>query len=409
MKLGTLKELKHSRVFFDKQPPRFTTYFTWFVIALLVGSLYITSITTKNYIVKGMGSIVSSDKVTFTSKVAGVIGEQHKKEGESVKKGDLLLTLSSGNEGIQSAEYSKQIDLLKEQMNAQDMYERSLNEKKNYLQNTGIQQAYFGKVEYYLSQVQAGNENVKVQQDKIATKRKDRQTLVNKINALNQEKQASMTEIETKQQELKTLDEEIQTLIRDVANGDEGAQSTYNQLISELGAERVQVNAKKQELELQYNIQITGDEQLKIYASSDGYVHYSSPISVGSAVQQGVQLGTIFGGDGSTLQVETYIQAIERTKVQEGNEVRIAIAGLSQTKYGMLSGKVVLIGLAPLIQETKEGQIQVYQVIVELDTTTLKQNKEEYHVYAGLQVESQIVYNKETYLDWILEQLNLKE
>lgn len=409
MKLGTLKELKHSRVFFDKQPPRFTTYFTWFVILLLVGSLYITSITTKNYIVKGTGSIVSSDKVTFSSKVAGVIGEQHKKEGESVKKGDLLLTLSTGVEGIQSAEYSKQIDLLKAQLNAQDTYERSLNEKKNYLQNTGIQQAYFGKVEYYLAQIQAGNESLKAQQDKIATKRKDRQALLNKINVLNQNKQTNETELEAKQQELKTLDEEIKTLARDILNAGEAEVSVYNQLISELGTERVQLNAKKQELELQYNVQITGDEQLKIYAVSDGYVHYSLPISVGSAVQQGAQLGMIFGGDGSTLQVETYIQAIERTKIQENNEVKLAIAGLSQTKYGMLSGKIVSIGVAPLIQETREGQVQVYQVIIELDTTTLKQNKEEYSVYAGLQVESQIVYEKETYLDWILEQLNLKE
>ncbi|MGL4663234.1 MAG: HlyD family secretion protein [Culicoidibacterales bacterium] len=409
MKLGTLKELKHSRVFFDKQPPRFMTYFTWFVVGLLASSLYVTSITTKNYVVKGVGSVVSSDKVTFTSKVAGVIVAQHKKEGESVKKGDLLLTLSSGNEGIQSTEYSKQIELLKSQMNAQDIYERSLNEKKNYLQNMGGQQAYFGKVEYYLSQIQTGNENAKTQQEKIATKRKDRQVLVNKINTLSKDKQVNAVEIETKYQEIKTLDEEIKSLTSEVANAGNSAQSTYNQLVSELGTERLQVNAKKQELESQYQVQITSDEQLKIYASQNGVIHYNTPISVGSAVQQGAQIGMIFGGEEGKLQVETYIQAIERTKIQEGNDVKLAIAGLSQTKYGMLNGKVVSIGIAPLIQETKEGQMQVYQVIVELDTSILKQNKEEYQVYSGLQVESQIVYDKETYLDWILEQLNLKE
>lgn len=409
MKLGTLKELKHSRIFFDKQPPRFTTYFTWFVIGLLASSLYVTSTTTKNYIVKGVGSVVSSDKVTFSSKVAGVIGAQHKKEGERVTKGELLLTLSSGSEGAQSTEYGKQIELLKAQINAQDIYERSLNEKQNYLQNTGVQQAYFGKVEYYLSQIQTGNKNAKLQQDKIATKRTDRQTLVNKISALSKDKQANAAEIEAKVQEIKTIDEEIKSLISEVSSAGDGAQSTYNQLISELGTERLQVNAKKQELESQYSVQIIGDEQLKVHASSDGYVHYSTPISVGSAVQQGVQLGMIFGGDGSKLQVETYIQAIERTKIQEGNDVKLAVAGLSQTKYGMLTGKIVSIGIAPLMQETKEGQIQMYQVNIELDTTTLKQNKEEYNVYSGLQVETQIVYDKETYLDWILEQLNLKE
>lgn len=409
MKLGTLKELKHSRVFFDKQPPRFTTYFTWFVVGLLASSLYVTSITTKNYVVKGVGSVVSSDKVTFSSKVAGVIGEQHKKEGERVTKGELLLTLSSGSEGAQSTEYGKQIELLKAQINAQDIYERSLNEKQNYLQNTGMQQAYFGKVEYYFAQIQTGNENAKSQQDKIATKRKDRQTLVNKISALSKDKQANAAEIEAKVQEIKTTDEEIKSLISDLSNAGDSAQSTYNQLISELGTERVQVNAKKQELESQYNIQIIGDEQLKVHASSDGYVHYNTPISVGSAVQQGAQLGMVFGGEGSKLQVETYIQAIERTKIQEGNDVKLAVAGLSQTKYGMLNGKVVSIGIAPLVQETKEGQIQMYQVNIELDTATLKQNKEEYHIYSGLQVETQIVYDKETYLDWILEQLNLKE
>lgn len=408
VKFNTLSEMKYSRIFFDKQPPQFMSYFTWCIVLILISSFYMTSIIQKNYIVKGVGNIVSSDKVAFSSKVAGVVSIIHKQEGESVKKGELLLTFTVGSEKVQSVGYAKQIEVLKEQMNAQDIYERSLSDKKNYLQNTGVQQAYFGKIEYYLAQVKSDSENTRLQQEKIVSKKKEKQDIIDKINELNKNQQVHVAEIEVKKQELKTVDEEIKKLTTENSSADKNSQTIYNQLISELGAERIQVNLKKQELESQYNIQIVGDEQLKIYASIDGYVHYNKPASVGSAVQLGEQLGTISGGAGSKLRVEAYIQAVERAKIQENSDVKLAIVGLNQAKYGMLKGKVLSIGLSPLVQETEKGQVQVFQVVIELDDQVLRQNQQEYHVYSGLSVESQVVYDKETYLDWILEQLNLK-
>ncbi|HGQ8545787.1 TPA: lyase family protein [Streptococcus pneumoniae] len=60
-------------------------------------------------------------------------------------------------------------------------------------------------------------------------------------------------------------------------------------------------------------------------------------------------------------------------------------------------------------QETKEGNISLYKVMIELETLTLKHGSETVVLQKDMPVEVRIVYDKETYLDWILEMLSFKQ
>ncbi|WP_227985771.1 hypothetical protein [Streptococcus ruminantium] len=59
-------------------------------------------------------------------------------------------------------------------------------------------------------------------------------------------------------------------------------------------------------------------------------------------------------------------------------------------------------------RETKNGNISLYKVVIELESLTLKKGKEVIVLQKDMPVEARIVYNQETYLDWILELLSFK-
>ena len=112
MKLYSRDELKDSRIFFDKEPPKFGTYFVIFVGLLIVGALLASTIINKTYIVKAQGTVVDANAQYVSSNVNGMIVEVNKEEGEFVNEGDILLVVSNGTETLQGKSYRKIILLI---------------------------------------------------------------------------------------------------------------------------------------------------------------------------------------------------------------------------------------------------------------------------------------------------------
>ncbi|MFZ1605623.1 MAG: secretion protein HlyD, partial [Enterococcus aquimarinus] len=93
-----------------------------------------------------------------------------------------------------------------------------------------------------------------------------------------------------------------------------------------------------------------------------------------------------------------------------GNSVKVSVTGVNQTKYGMLQGKINEISAGTVFQNGSEENSQLlYQIIIELNNTNLKSNKDTIKVEASMPVVANIIYDKETYLEWILNELNLKK
>lgn len=96
MKLYHPSELKYSRIFFDKQPPRFLIGFIGFIAILVIGLFVFANYAHKNYIVKGYGSVSDSNIHYIATKSSGIIYQLHKQESEHVNVGDALFSISSG-------------------------------------------------------------------------------------------------------------------------------------------------------------------------------------------------------------------------------------------------------------------------------------------------------------------------
>lgn len=451
MKFYTKDQLKSSRIFFDKNPPRFGIYLTLFTALVLIGALITSNYVMKPYIVQAQGIVTTSDNEYVSSNVNGTIVEIIFKEGSTVNKGDILFKVSNGQESSQLDPLSKQLEQAQTKIEIMDRYQKSLETKKNMMKNSGLEQEYFGYVEYYLSQVKSEDHSnnsqdrtLQEKQDKLLSLETTIESLKNDISkikisdvserglskimserdklseevaALLQEKELSssseeITNINKKIEDLKTkigtYDKEIKSLKEQSASPVGQAEQMKAQLLAELGKNRTATQA--QILELEGNIKVISDQidTYSVVASQDGIVHYMAPIHIGMAVQQNQVVAEVSSNNTKTLIVEAYVNAADISKIHIGDTVNVAIVGVNTTKYGTVKGTLVSIDSGTISQETSNGNILLYRVRVKLDEYSISHKKETINLIKSMPIQARIVYEKESYLDWILDMLSFK-
>ncbi|HEM6155706.1 TPA: HlyD family efflux transporter periplasmic adaptor subunit [Streptococcus suis] len=467
MKLYNKSELRYSRIFFDKRPPAYAFILIFSTLATLIIAFAVSAYLPKNYIVKARGTSVITGTEYVSALSNGKIVTLHKKEGDSVKAGEVILSLSSGQEGLQTESLTKQLDKLKAKESLFQKYEQSLNEKVNYMANSGEEQEYYGKVEYYLSQLSSENYNdgsqyAKLQEEytklnKLVAEKSQLETdlssyqsqlanleaelatlsvqetaetnsdsetsstsadtssnsiqleqLNTKISEVKTKIETTISSIQGKGTEIESLQSSIREMERSYNDPTSQAYNTYAQLISELGTARAANNKSITELEANLGISIGQDRGLTVSASSDGTLHYVTPLKQGMSVQQNQTIAEIAGSDREAY-IEAFVLATDISRVTVGAEVDIAITGVNSQKFGTLKGAVTQIDSGTITQETQNGNVSLYKVVVALEELTLKKDEEIVVLQKDMPVEARIVYDNETYLDWILELLSFKQ
>lgn len=184
--------------------------------------------------------------------------------------------------------------------------------------------------------------------------------------------------------------------------------NTNVQLISELGTARSNNGKSITELEANLGIAAGQDKAHSILATSDGILHYIVPLKQGMAIQQDQTVAEISEKE-KGYYVEAFVGSSDISRVSKGAKVDVAIAGVNIQKYGTLQGKIMQIDFGTISQETKEGHISLYKVIVQLESLTLKHKSKSIFLQKDIPVEVRIVYDNETYFDWILEMLRFKQ
>lgn len=205
------------------------------------------------------------------------------------------------------------------------------------------------------------------------------------------------------------LKEEIQTLQNQINNPSSQTGQMFSQLTAELGKARA--NLQTQITELEANITMYGS-QAKIYtitAQNDGILHYVSPLKVGMSVQQNQVIAEISTQQEENYLVEAYVNATDIVKIHVGDSVKVAVSGVNTMKYGTIKGKLVSIDSGTINQETKTGNLLLYRIVITIDEYQLKSKKDTIQLIKSMSVEARIIYEKESYLEWVLEMLNFKQ
>ncbi|MEG0578118.1 MAG: hypothetical protein RR500_09725, partial [Bacilli bacterium] len=149
------------------------------------------------------------------------------------------------------------------------------------------------------------------------------------------------------------------------------------------------------------------DSLYEVKANHSGYVHYLSPLKEGIAIQKTQTIAEISKNEDSMIIVEAYIEAKDITKVSVNDEVKVSINGVNTQKYGTLKGTLKSIDIGTVSQETNSGNLVLYRCIVSMNAKELKTSTGETIVATkSMPVMARIIYEKETYLDWVLNLLS---
>ncbi|ACK91410.1 HlyD family efflux transporter periplasmic adaptor subunit [Bacillus cereus] len=440
MKLYTKGELKDARIFFDKNPPSFMTIYVVAVLIIIFFAIITAHFVKKPYVVKAQGVVAVNETSYVASKGYGVINEIYAKSGDYVKKGDRILVISSGNEGVQANAIKEQIRDLEETIEVMDRYKQSLMKKENTLKQNGKEMEYYSKINYYLDSVKRENYEVNSIKDQMNEKVKEVDKLDKEINELqSQLEQLNLNKedeknynlelsdnnsgtisnnegkkseikgyLDAKKTEKKGLLNEVKQLEQQVKSPSSKSTELLNQLLSELGQSRNQASSKIIELTANFGASKEQDSIHNLIASQSGVLHYPNPLAKGMSIQQNQILGEI-ASEEEDFYIDAYIPAQDRSRVKEGNPVEVSIIGVNNHRFGSLSGSVKFIEPGTLKDESSKEKMIYYRTNVKLGETSLKSKSGEVvELMRSMPVEARIVYAEESYLEWLLNLLNLR-
>ncbi len=161
-------------------------------------------------------------------------------------------------------------------------------------------------------------------------------------------------------------------------------------------------NSNAQILQLQTNITScdTNIAKYTITAATSGNVHYDVKLHEGGTLQAGTAIGSI--NSGSDRQVELYVSAHDRVRLNVGQDCKFTVDGLLQTEFGCARGQVLSIADDATVSE--KGAF--FKVIVAFDNGVLKdKDGNQIEILNGMTVRMWIVYEKCTYMEYFLDRL----
>lgn len=367
MKVYNLNELTNSRVLYDKDPPKFFNFIILIVLILLIGFIVWSTNATKTFIVKGNGIVTTENKTSIMTKVSGEIDEVFIKEGQSVKKGDLLLVINAPDLNYQQSQINGQIDVISERINLLKRAERSTSNGTNKFNRDDSEEA---EIYNRLNESYSKSVEYNVDEESLI----DQNYTSGQINQLKEQSKTKKKQI-------------------------------YYETINGFIRERKQLEIDLQKLKIQKKAIEDSYDEYKLYACQNGIIHLNTSIKKTMVVQAGAVIGSISDTSNNII-ISATIQSVDRPRIHEGDEVAIAIGGLNQTEYGTLEGRVESIDEDATVDE--DGNI-FFKIKVKPEKTYLKDKKgEKVNLVSGMITETRVKYEKVTYANYLLEEIGIQ-
>ncbi|ADL41652.1 secretion protein HlyD family protein [Caldicellulosiruptor obsidiansis OB47] len=454
-------ELKESKLLYESEISKYGLYITYILLALVIG-LVLWSIVGKIDInVKVQGIIRPwEDEAKVISYVGGKVKEVFVKEGEYVKKGDVLFKIDD-EEYIkkrdllrqQLSEYEKKIDDLKELRNSIEKGESLKNKNTYYLrylsysyeikklkkaaEEARVQREY--SIMDFKKQIESLDEKIK-NIDKFESMLKEIKEVVNKGEQVKLTKYDIgylgfiLSEIEDYNQQVKTKsdgsDMKKILILKIDSKLDELRQSKSELILQRqkiegqlrllvISGDDIKGDIEKYKLEvlqqidseissltheiknLKINLEETKRliESCSIRAEKNGYVEYSAELFSGAAISSGAEIGRIVDGQSKRFKVIGYIPNTKSSGIERGQRVKVKLAGTDGLK--VVEGKVTRVSRD--IKVANENGQGFYEVEVEVRNVGNGIN-----LSAGQVCEMSIVVKQERLIKWVLEKLELR-
>lgn len=369
--IKTLEQLKDSRLLYEKKLPRFGYIITLIVAVLLIVVVIWSIYTPKIYVIKSSGTVQSDNKNYVMSPYTGKISGMLVKEGQVVEKGDTLFQIQSTDLNLQVTQLEEQKKSYETRVSQFEKLVKSIKDNKNYFDIASNNDSlYYSQFEAYKSKIDQSQVDVSTYKAYGYTNEQIEKQLVTN--------QAKITEI-------------YYTAIQTAENSILDAKTQMDGI-------NAQLIALKQ-----------GQGQYTITASTSGIVHMMSDYKEGMVVQAAAAIASIASSQ-DTYTVVAYMSPSDVVRTKVGDNVDVAIAGLNQSIYGTISGKVT--GIDSDMTTSKDSDtgestsyFKVYITPNEKYLVSKAGNAE--NITNGMAVEARVKYDEVTYFNYVLEALGV--
>lgn len=361
------KDLKDSRLLYEKNLPLFGYFIIVIILMLLIGIVIWSLSAHKSYLVKGSGTVVSDNKNYIMSDYTGKITEIKIEEGAYVEKGEPILVIKSTDLELQREQITGKMKIYQKTISQLEKLEKSIKNDRNYFNATSADdKPYYNQYLAYKSNVAQ-----------------------NQIDA-SQYKNYGYT------------DEQIEN---EVKKSESKVSELYYTTLKGIADNMAAANDQFQDLEIQLSAVNNGQKDYVIKANASGIVHMMADYKAGMVVQAANSIASI-ANENDKYYINSYIAANDMPLLRNGNDVQIAVSGLNESVYGTLTGNLIHID-SDVTTDSNSGKSFFKIKIEPKEEYLISKSGNKVNISNGMAVETRVNYDEVTYFDYVMESLGV--
>lgn len=368
--IKTMEELKDSRLLFEKKLPAFGYMLLLIVTVAFVGVTIWSAYAKKPYMIIAQGTVTNRNSSYVMPVYTGEIEQCYMEEGKLVEEGEILFTVKSTDYNVQEEQLKESRAAYEKQMEQNELLVKSIKDDVNYFDAANSEdELYYSTYEAYKAQVAQNTFDGSMYQ------------------AYGYSEEQIENELEKNQGKISEI----------YYSAIQSAENAIKEAEMQIAAIDAQLSAVG-----------SGQAEYSVKAASSGILHLLADYKIGMVVQTGSAVATITPENEEAL-IEAYVSTADMARMEEGDEVELAVDGLVQSVYGSISGTVASIDSNVTSIEDKEGAgSSVFKIKVHPNTDyVVSKTGKKVNLSNGMTVETRITYDEVTYFNYVLEKLGL--
>ncbi len=366
----TMDQLKDSRLLYEQKIPAFGYYLILIVIVACIATVLWSMKAHKPYIIKSQGTVTNENSAYVMSVYAGEIEEFYMEEGKLVQSGDILFSVKSTDYDLQQEQLLADKESYEKKIKQYQLLVKSIQDDKNYFDPASSEdRLYYSTYEVYKSQVEQNSFDGSV------------------YSVYGYSEDQIQNEVD------KNAGKVSEIYYSAISNADNAIKEAETQI---------------ENIDAQLQAIGNGQEEYVVRAENIGVVHMLADYKKGMVVQTGTAVATITPQNSETI-IEAYISTADMARIEVGNYVQIAVEGLMQSAYGTISGTVIQIDSnATTLEERNSNSSTAFKIRIKPNENYLiSKTGKKVDISNGMTTEIRIIYDEETYFDYVLEKLGL--
>lgn len=231
-------------------------------------------------------------------------------------------------------------------------------------------------------------------------------------------KSLELQQINTVEQQISGYEESIHTMESNLnstklqlnaVNGVDNDAKENVAVLTEKGnvaAEILNYENKVKECENYLNSYDIQSDNCTIKANMSGYYYNANDCKIGSFVQSGTSIGSIYPEEESKYYAEIYVENTDIAKIKEGQDVKFEIAAYPSSEYGYFQGTVESISKD--ISVDQSSGYAYFLVKVKCDQMTIVgKDGEEISLMNGMACQGKIIVEEKDILTFLLEKIDI--